>query len=85
MLTKVGPKAHNVVAKTGAKKVRYCSTAIVACGSATEQVIPRSVIFEAKGVNYAWTSSGLPGMTYGYSDSGWITTDLWTLSEACSA
>ena len=77
------PKAPNVVTKTGAKKVRYRSTGrkgqitIVACGSATGQVIPPTVIFEAKGVNHAWTSGGLPGMTYGYSDSGWITTDLF--------
>ena len=45
------PKAPNVVAKTGAKKVWYRSTGrkrqitIVACGSATGQVIPSSVIF----------------------------------------
>ena len=77
------PKAPNIVTKTGAKKVRYCSTGrkgritIVACGSATGQVIPPTVIFEVKGVNHAWTSGGLPGMTYGYSDSGWITTNLF--------
>jgi len=45
------PKAPNVMAKTGAKKVQYRSTGrkrqitIVACGSATGQVIPSSVIF----------------------------------------
>ncbi|XP_065896174.1 uncharacterized protein [Dysidea avara] len=77
------PKAPNVVTKTGAKKVRYRSTGtkgqitIVACGSATGQVIPPTIIFEAKGVNHAWTSGGLPGMTYDYSDSGCITTDLF--------
>jgi len=40
-------------------------------------VIPPTVIFEAKNVNHAWQSGGLPGMTYGCSDSGWITTDLF--------
>jgi len=74
------PKAPTVVAKTGAKKVRYRSTGRkgqITIGSATGQVIPSSVIFEAKGVNNAWTNGGLPGMTYGYSDSGWITTDMF--------
>jgi len=77
------PKAPNVVAKTGTKKVRYRSTGrkgqitIVACGSATGQVIPPAVIFEGKNMNHAWQSGGLPGMRYGCSDSGWITTDLF--------
>ena len=70
------PKAPNVVAKKGTKKVRYrstgkkCQITVVACGSATGQIIPPTVIFESKRVNNAWTSSGLPGMTYGCSDSG---------------
>ena len=77
------PKAPNVVAKKGTKKVRYRSTGkknqitVVACGSATGQIIPPTVIFESKRVNNAWTSSRLPGMTYGCSDSGWITTELF--------
>ena len=50
---------------------------VVACGSATGQIIPPTVIFEAKRVNNAWTRNELPGMTYGCSDSGWITTELF--------
>jgi len=77
------PKAPNIVSQTGAKKVRYRSTGrkgqitVVACGSATGQVIPPTIIFEGKRVNHAWTSNELPGMSYGCSDSGWITTELF--------
>ena len=28
-------------------------------------------------MNHSWTSSGLPGLTYGFTDSGWITTELF--------
>ena len=50
---------------------------VVACGSATGQIIPLTVIFEVKRVNNAWTRNKLPGMTYGCSDFGWITTELF--------
>ena len=75
------PKAPNIVTKTGTKKVRYQSTGrkgqitIVACGNAAGQIIPPTIIFEAKKVNHAWSSGELPGTTYGCSDKGWITTD----------
>ena len=48
------PKAPNVVAKVGFKKVCYRSTGrkgqvtIVGCGSAAGQVIPPTIIFDAK-------------------------------------
>ena len=77
------PKAPYVVTKKGTKKVRYRSTGkkgqitVVACGSATGQIIPLTVIFESKRVNNAWTRNELPGMSYGCSDSGWITTELF--------
>ena len=77
------PRAPNFVTRKGTKKVRYRSTGkkgqttVVACGSATGQIIPPTVIFEAKSVNNAWTRNELPGMTYGCSDSGWITTELF--------
>lgn len=54
------PNAHYDVARTAAKKVRYCSTdrqrqiRTVACGSATGQVNPPSIILEAKDINHAW-------------------------------
>ena len=45
--------------------------------SAAGQVIPPTIIFDAKNLNNAWTGGELPGTTYGCSDSGWITTDLF--------
>ena len=79
------PKAPNIVAQTGpgTKKVRFRSTGrkgqitIVACGNATGQVMPPTIIFEAKKVNPAWTTGEIPGTMYGSSDKGWITTDLF--------
>ena len=77
------PKAPNVIAKVGSKKVRYRSTGrkgqvtIVGCGSAAGHVIPPTIIFDAKKLNHGWTGGELPGTTYGCSESGWITTDLF--------
>ena len=48
----------------------------MACGSAARQIIPLTIIYEAKKVNHAWTSGEVPGTKYGCSDKGWITTDL---------
>ena len=77
------PKAPNIVAETGTKKVRYRSTGrkgqitIVACGNATGQIMPPTIIYEAKKVNPAWTTGEIPGTMYGSSDKGWITTELF--------
>ena len=77
------PKAPNVVAVKGTKKVRYRSSGrkgqvtIVACGNAAGQVIPPMVIFDAKNLNHAWTESEIPGTKYGLSDKGWMTTELF--------
>jgi len=77
------PKAPNVVAKTGTKKVRYRATGrkgqitIIACASAAGQIIPPTIIFEAKKLNHAWMHGELPGTSYGCSEKGWITTDLF--------
>ena len=77
------PKAPNVVAVKGTKKVRYRSSGrkgqvtIVACGNAAGQVIPPMVIFDAKNLNHAWTDNEIPGTKYGLSDKGWITTELF--------
>ena len=89
------PKAPNVVAKRGAKKVRYRSTGrkeqlmIVACGSATGKVIPPKVIFESKVVNHAWTSNELPGMAVTLVGSprnclspGWLNI-FWSVNAHC--
>ena len=77
------PKAPNVVAVKGAKKVRYRSSGrkgqvtFVGCGNASGQVIPPMIIFDAKKLNHAWTQKEVPGTKYGLSDKGWITTDLF--------
>jgi len=77
------PKAPNVVAKTGTKKVQYRSTGrkgqitVVACVSAAGQVLPPTVLFDAKKVSHAWTIGEIPGTSYGCSDKGWINTDLF--------
>ena len=77
------PKAPSIIAKTGTKKVRYRATGkkgqitIVTCASASGQIMPPTIIFEAKQLNHAWTSGELPGTTYGCSDKGWITKELF--------
>ena len=77
------PKALNVVAKKGSKKVRVRSTGrkgqvtVVACGNAAGQVIPPMIIFDAKKLCHAWTRGEVPGTSYGLSDKGWITTELF--------
>ena len=57
---------------------------IVACGNVSGQIISPAVIYEAKKVNHAWIGEEeVPGMMYGCSDKGWITTELfkWWLSD----
>jgi len=77
------PKAPNVVAKTGTKKVRYRSTGrkgqitVVTCASAAGQVLLLTVLFDAKKVSHTWTSGEIPGTSYGCSNKGWINTDLF--------
>ena len=77
------PRAPNVVAKKGTKKVRYRSSGkkgqvtIVGCASAAGQAIPPMVIFDAKRLNPEWTNGEFPGTTYGLSDNGWINTELF--------
>jgi len=77
------PKALNVVTARGSKKVYTRSTGrkgqvtIVACGNAAGQVIPPMVIFDAKKLCHSWTRGEVPGTSYGLSDKGWITTDLF--------
>ena len=74
------PKAPNVIAKVGTKKVCYHSTSrkgqmtiIVGCGSAAGHVIPPTIIFDAK----KRTMHGLAVNYQVLSDSGWITTNLF--------
>ena len=77
------PKAPKVVAPVGMKKVRYQSPGrkgqitVVACGNAAGQVLPPTIIFDAKKVKHAWTKDEIPGTKYGVSDKGWINTGLF--------
>ena len=60
------PRAPNICAQRGVKKVRYRASGkkgqvtIVACGNAAGQVIPQMVIFDAKKLNHAWTAHEVP-------------------------
>ena len=53
------PKASNIVTKTGTKKVHHRATGkkgqitIVACASFSGQIMPPTIIFEAKQLNQA--------------------------------
>ena len=66
--------------------VRYRSSGrkgeitIVACTNAVGQVIPPMIFFDAKNLNHAWTDNETPGIKYGLSDKGWITTNVF---EGC--
>ena len=77
------PKAPKVVAPVGMKKVRYQSPGrkgqitVVACGNAAGQMLPPTIIFDAKKVKHAWTKDEIPGTKYGVSNKGWINTTLF--------
>ena len=77
------PKGLSVFAVTGSKKVRVRSTGkkgqvtVVACGNASGQVLPPMLIFDAKKLCHGWTREEVPGTSYGLSDKGWITTELF--------
>jgi hypothetical protein len=77
------PRAPNVVATKGMKKVRYRSSGkkgqvtVVGCASAAGQAIPPMVIFDAMRLNPEWTKGEFPGTTYGLSDNGWINSELF--------
>ena len=76
-------RAPRVVTKRGQKKVR-CRTSgnksqitVIACVSATGQVVPPFVIFDAKSSNIEWRKGEINGTTYGLSDKGWVDTKLF--------
>lgn len=75
--------APRVVALKGQKKVR-CRTSgnksqvtVIACVSATGQVIPPFVIFDAKRLNLEWRKDEVVGTSYGLSDNGWVDSELF--------
>ena len=63
-------------APVGMKKARYQSPGrkgqitAVACGNAAGQVLPPTIIFDAKIVKHTWTKDEIPGTKYGVSDKG---------------
>ena len=65
-----GPQSSQIVAPVGMKKVRYQSPGcngqitVVACGNAAGQVLPPTIIFDAKKVKNTWTKDGIPGTKY---------------------
>ena len=77
------PRAPNVVAAKGTKKLKYRQSGrkgqvtVVACASVSGHTIPPMVIFDAKRLNPAWTEGEFPGTKYGLSDKGWINSDLF--------
>ena len=50
---------------------------MIACISATGQVIPPFVIFDAKMLNLDWAKGEVPGTRYGLSATGWVDTLLF--------
>ena len=72
------PCLPKIAAQKGQEKVWYASSGnksqvtVVECGSATGQVIPPFVIFDAKQLNPLWARDEVPGTRYGLSEKGWI-------------
>jgi len=50
---------------------------ITVVASAAGQALPPTVLFDAKKLSHARTSGEIPSTSYGYSDKGWINTDLF--------
>ena len=79
----LSPKPPKVIAKRGAKKVRYRTSGqksqitVVGCGSASGQVLPPFIIFAAKQLSPLWTRDEIIGSRYAVSDKGWIDQELF--------
>ena len=77
------PKPPKVVACKGQKKVRYRTSGkknqitVLGCGSATGQVLPPFVIFDARQLNPLWIRGEIPGTRYGLSKTGWTDQELF--------
>ena len=70
------PRPPKVVARKGQKKVRYQTSGqksqvtILACGSATGQIIPPFMIFAMKQNCPLWTQDEVFGSHFAVSDNG---------------
>ena len=77
------PRAPNVVAKAGQKKIGYRQSGkkeqiiIIGCGYAVGQSISPMVIFEGKYLNHEWTIGEIPGSLFGMSGKGWANHQLF--------
>ena len=77
------PRPPKVVARKGQKKVRYqtlgqkSQVTILACGSATGQIIPPFMIFAVKQISPLWTPDKVSGSRFAVSDSGWVDQELF--------
>ena len=77
------PRPPKVVARKGQKKVRYRTSGqksqvtVLACGSATGQVIPPFIIFAGKQISPLWTENEVSGSRFAVSDNGWVDQELF--------
>lgn len=77
------PRPPKVIAKKGQKKVRYRTSGqksqitVLACGSATGQVIPPFIIFSGKQISPLWTENEVNGSRFAVSDNGWVDKELF--------
>ncbi len=77
------PRPPKIIARRGQKKVRYRTSGlksqvtVLACGSATGQVIPPFIIFAAKQISPLWTQDEVNGSRFAVSDNGWVDQELF--------
>ena len=50
---------------------------VLACASASGQVVPPMVVFSGKNFNHALSKGEVPDTFYGMSDSGWMDQELF--------
>ena len=79
----LSPRPPKVVARKCQKKVRYqtlgqkSQVTILACGSATGQIIPPFMIFAVKQISPLWTPDKVSGSRFAVSNSGWVDQELF--------
>ena len=77
------PRPPKVIAQKGQRKIRYRTSGqkaqitVIACGSATGQIVPPFVIFAAKQLNLLWTHGEVSGSRYAVRDKGWVDQELF--------
>ena len=77
------PRPPKVIARKGQKKVCYRTSGlksqvtVLACGSATGQIIPPFIIIAAKQISPLWTQDEVIGSRFAVSDNGWVDQELF--------